>query len=91
MTRDEVSYSQLLRLRRQQLIACQTTYPDPDTFKPERFLTADGALDPTVRNPCDIVFGVHTFLPFPEHPITTVDSLADECAQASIWRTRRCG
>ncbi|KAL1720844.1 cytochrome P450 [Schizophyllum commune] len=34
-----------------------TTYPDPDTFKPERFLTADGALDPTVRNPCDIVFG----------------------------------
>ncbi|KAL1673532.1 cytochrome P450 [Schizophyllum commune] len=35
----------------------ETTYPDPDTFKPERFLTADGALDPTVRNPCDIVFG----------------------------------
>ncbi|KAL1659945.1 cytochrome P450 [Schizophyllum commune] len=34
-----------------------TTYPDTDTFKPERFLTADGALDPTVRNPCDIVFG----------------------------------
>ncbi|KAI5825652.1 cytochrome P450 [Schizophyllum commune Tattone D] len=34
-----------------------TTYPDTDTFKPERFLTADGALDPTVRTPCDIVFG----------------------------------
>ncbi|KAI5897652.1 cytochrome P450 [Schizophyllum commune H4-8] len=34
-----------------------TTYPDPDSFKPERFLTASGALDPTVRNPRDIVFG----------------------------------
>ncbi|KAL1744100.1 cytochrome P450 [Schizophyllum fasciatum] len=32
-------------------------YPDPDDFKPERFLTADGALDPDVRNPCKTVFG----------------------------------
>jgi hypothetical protein len=34
----------------------QITYPDPHTFKPERFLL-NGKLNPAVRDPLDIVFG----------------------------------
>ena len=32
-------------------------YPDPDTFKPERFLGQDGDIDPNVRDPTAISFG----------------------------------
>jgi cytochrome P450 len=32
-------------------------YPEPEIFKPERFLTKDGQIDPSVRNPMDIGFG----------------------------------
>jgi cytochrome P450 len=32
-------------------------YPEPDTFKPERYLTADGKIDPTVRDPRTACFG----------------------------------
>lgn len=35
----------------------ETAYPDSYSFKPERFLTGHGKLDPTVRDPVDIVFG----------------------------------
>ena len=35
----------------------QVAYPDAMSFKPERFLTKDGTLDPTVRNPMSIAFG----------------------------------
>ena len=31
----------------------ETRYPDPRTFKPERFLTPDGQLDPDVPNPLE--------------------------------------
>ncbi|KAL1758476.1 cytochrome P450 [Schizophyllum commune] len=32
-------------------------YPDPYTFKPERFLTPEGTLDSSVRNPAELAFG----------------------------------
>ncbi|KAF8661199.1 hypothetical protein AX16_001479 [Volvariella volvacea WC 439] len=34
----------------------EATYPDPHTFKPERFLK-DGKIDPTVHDPQEVVFG----------------------------------
>ncbi|KAL1751241.1 cytochrome P450 [Schizophyllum commune] len=35
----------------------EITYPDPYAFKPERFLTAEGKLDPQVRDPATMAFG----------------------------------
>ncbi|KAL1742445.1 cytochrome P450 [Schizophyllum fasciatum] len=35
----------------------ESVYPDPDSFKPERFLTADGKLDPNMRDPANMAFG----------------------------------
>jgi cytochrome P450 len=32
-------------------------YPEPETFKPERYLTPEGKLDPTVRDPRSVAFG----------------------------------
>ncbi|KAJ6553619.1 cytochrome P450 [Mycena vulgaris] len=34
----------------------ESVYPEPHTFKPERFLL-DGKLNPSVRDPVDIIFG----------------------------------
>lgn len=32
-------------------------YPEPDVFKPERFIGADGQIDPSVRDPFHAAFG----------------------------------
>lgn len=32
-------------------------YPDPDAFRPERFIMESGELNPDVRDPMDFVFG----------------------------------
>ena len=32
-------------------------YPDPSNFRPERFLTEDGQLDPKIRDPTTVAFG----------------------------------
>ena len=32
-------------------------YPDPESFKPERFLTKDGKLNPEIRDPTTFSFG----------------------------------
>ncbi|KAI5889744.1 cytochrome P450 [Schizophyllum commune H4-8] len=39
------------------LVHDETVYPDSYTFKPDRFLDANGNLDRSVRDPGDIVFG----------------------------------
>lgn len=36
----------------------EEAYPEPYAFKPERFLYIDGKLDPAVRDPAHIAFGV---------------------------------
>ncbi|KII84600.1 hypothetical protein PLICRDRAFT_179410 [Plicaturopsis crispa FD-325 SS-3] len=35
----------------------ETLYPNPSTFSPERFLDAEGRIDPTVKDPAQIAFG----------------------------------
>ena len=35
----------------------EEVYPEPAEFKPERFMTADGKLNPDVQDPADAVFG----------------------------------
>ncbi|KAF9267146.1 cytochrome P450 [Marasmius fiardii PR-910] len=35
----------------------ETTYPDPHSFKPERFIRADGKLNTEVRDPTSVLFG----------------------------------
>lgn len=35
----------------------EKVYPDPFTFKPERFLTKDGKIDKTIRDPRYACFG----------------------------------
>jgi len=32
-------------------------YPDPSTFRPERFLTIEGRLNPDIRDPATVAFG----------------------------------
>lgn len=32
-------------------------YPEPELFSPERFLDADGSINPAIRDPATIVFG----------------------------------
>jgi Cytochrome P450 len=35
----------------------ENVYKDPENFIPERFLTEDGKVNPSVRNPMDAAFG----------------------------------
>ncbi|KAL0060604.1 hypothetical protein AAF712_012607 [Marasmius tenuissimus] len=35
----------------------QNVYPEPFSFKPERFLTQDGKLNPNVQDPTQAFFG----------------------------------
>ncbi|KAL1696142.1 cytochrome P450 [Schizophyllum commune] len=42
----------------------EVTYPDPYLFRPERFLTPEGKLDPTVRDPSSLVFGSCAYTTF---------------------------
>ncbi|KAF7373059.1 Cytochrome P450 [Mycena sanguinolenta] len=35
----------------------ETVYPDPHSFRPERFLLSDGKLNPTTRDPETVAFG----------------------------------
>lgn len=36
----------------------QDVFTDPMDFKPERFLRPDGTLNPDIRDPRDVIFGI---------------------------------
>lgn len=46
----------MLKSSRRAILHDEVTYPDPHSFKPERFLK-DGKLDPTVKDPATAAFG----------------------------------
>ncbi|KAL1742446.1 cytochrome P450 [Schizophyllum fasciatum] len=54
----------------------EAAYPDSFAFKPERFLTAEGQLDPTVRDPEKMSFGFGRRICIGRH-----------LAHASLWLT----
>jgi cytochrome P450 len=47
----------ILKLCSRAILHNPKDYPDPETFKPERYLTPTGALDPSVRDPRTACFG----------------------------------
>lgn len=46
-------------------------YPDPDSFRPERFLR-DGKIDPDVRDPATFGFGFGRRYRYPESYIVPI-------------------
>lgn len=42
---------------RRAILHDEAAYPDAERYNPDRFLTADGALDPAVRDPSVAAFG----------------------------------
>ncbi|KAJ8079595.1 hypothetical protein PM082_011182 [Marasmius tenuissimus] len=53
----------------------KSVYPDPFSFKPERFLTPDGKLNPDVQDPTQAFFGFGKRICPGRH-----------MAQASVWK-----
>ena len=48
---------QLFSLQHRSMLHDEEIYPDPSNFRPERFLTEDGQLDPKIRDPTTVAFG----------------------------------
>jgi cytochrome P450 len=42
----------------------ERVYPEPESFKPERFMSSDGQLDPLVPHPNIAAFGFGRFVYF---------------------------
>ena len=61
MAHDEVDLPSIVPLLHSH--SAQLAYPEPYIYKPERFLTDDGKLNPAIRDPASFVFGVRTHHP----------------------------
>lgn len=42
---------------RRAMLRDENDYPEPDQFRPERFIGKDGNIDPSVRDPTTMCFG----------------------------------
>jgi len=59
-------------------------YPEPEVFRPERFLTVDGKLDPDANDPIDFVFGFGRRCVTIHTSTTNIEACSRKCTGSHI-------